>query len=67
MIGIIGTLWQTGEQWTGGRVGPSRWSPFQVAWAALHASAIVMHVVSVVYHAKRVTEREQLIGRLGTH
>ena len=65
MIGSIGTLWQTGEQWTGGRFGPTRWSPFQIAWAALHASAILMHIVSVVYHARRVTEQEPLSERLG--
>jgi hypothetical protein len=57
MLGLVGALWSSGEQWTGGRLGPGRWSPFQVAWAALHASAVLMHVASVVYHARRVTER----------
>jgi hypothetical protein len=63
MIGSIGTLWDAGEQLTGGRLCPRRWSPFQVAWAALHASAVLMHVVSVIYHARRVTERDRL-GKL---
>ena len=65
MIASIGSLWQTGEQWTGGRLGPSRWSPLQVAWAALHAPAILMHVVSVIYHSRRATEREKLSEPLG--
>ena len=65
MIGSIGTLWETGEQWTGGRLGASRWSPFQVAWAALHASAIVMHIVSVIYHTRRVKDPENLSDLLG--
>jgi hypothetical protein len=30
-----------------------RWSWFQITWAALHA-AVVMHVLSVLYHARRV-------------
>jgi hypothetical protein len=59
MLGLIGTLWTSGEQWTSGRVGSRRWSPFQVAWAALHASAVLMHVLSVMYHAKRVTGGSQ--------
>ena len=65
MIGSIGTLCQTGENWTGGRLGPSRWSPFQVVWATLHASAIVMHIVSVIYHARRVMEHEHVGDRVG--
>ena len=65
MIGSIGILWDAGEQFTGGRLGLRRWSPFQVAWAALHASAVLMHIVSVVYHARRVTERERLSQHLG--
>jgi hypothetical protein len=56
MLGTIGALWTSGERWTGGRLGPRRWSPFQIAWAALHASAVLMHVASVVYHARRMTE-----------
>jgi hypothetical protein len=30
-----------------------RWSWFQIAWAGLHATAIVMHVLSVLYHVRR--------------
>jgi hypothetical protein len=31
-----------------------RWSWFQVAWTGLHAAALMMHVLSVLYHARRV-------------
>jgi hypothetical protein len=41
----------------------SRWSWFQITWAGLHAAAVVMHLLSVLYHARRVVcteEREPL-------
>jgi len=53
------TVWEVGERWTDRRVGARRWSIFQIVWAALHALAMLMHVASVVYHVKRVTERGQ--------
>lgn len=31
-----------------------RWSWFQITWAGLHAAALVMHALSVLYHARRV-------------
>jgi hypothetical protein len=31
-----------------------RWSWFQITWAGLHAAALVMHLLSVLYHARRV-------------
>ena len=33
-----------------------RWSWFQIAWSGLHLTAVVMHVLSVVYHARRVRQ-----------
>jgi len=35
-----------------------RWSWFQIAWAGLHATAIVMHVISVLYHLRRTVSVE---------
>jgi hypothetical protein len=35
-----------------------RWSWFQIAWAGLHATAIVMHVISVLYHLRRTVSAE---------
>ena len=51
--GIEGlTLVQVGQ--------PSRrWSWFQIAWAGLHATAIVMHVLSVLYHVRRAVCTEE--------
>lgn len=39
-----------------GYIGPPErcWSWFQIAWTGLHATAVVMHVLSTVYHARRV-------------
>lgn len=31
-----------------------RWGWFQIIWAGLHATAVMMHVLSVLYHARRV-------------
>ena len=36
-----------------------RWSWFQITWAGLHAAAVVMHVLSVLYHARRVVCTEE--------
>ena len=36
-----------------------RWSWFQITWAGLHAAALVMHALSVLYHARRVVCTEQ--------
>jgi len=30
-----------------------RWSWFQITWAGLHAAALLMHALSVLYHARR--------------
>jgi hypothetical protein len=36
-----------------------RWSWFQITWAGLHAAALVMHFLSVLYHARRVVCTEE--------
>jgi hypothetical protein len=36
-----------------------RWSWFQVAWAGLHFMALLMHVLSVLYHLRRIVSTEE--------
>ena len=39
-----------------------RWSWFQITWAGLHATAIVLHVISVLYHLRRTVTVEGADG-----
>jgi hypothetical protein len=46
------------ERTTEWSMGPAhgRWSWFQVTWAGLHAAALMMHGLSVVYHVRRAKQ-----------
>jgi hypothetical protein len=59
--GQIGRLIDAVEGLTLVQVGQptGRWSWFQITWAGLHAAALVMHALSVLYHARRVVCTEQ--------
>ena len=59
----MGRVLQVATEWfdeieavSDGYIGPPErcWSWFQFAWTGLHATAVVMHVLSTIYHARRV-------------